>query len=159
MRAGLLFGIWLLLSGKFDPLHVIPGAVVSLAIALELGRGSVRAFPLLRFAGYFAWLLGQIVLSNLRVARIVFSRRPAITPRLLRLPPAVRGDWELAVLGCSITLTPGTLTVDASSDEILVHALDEVSARDVEEGVIARRVSRLFRSGPEAGTRDGGPVG
>ena len=156
VRAGLLFGIWLLLSGKFDPLHVIPGAIASLAIAAEMGRGSVRSFPLLRFAGYVAWLLGQIVISNLRVARIVFSRNPAIAPRLLELPPPVRGDWELTVLGCSITLTPGTLTIDASSDGILVHALDEASARDVEEGVIAGRVTRLFRSTPLPGSGERG---
>jgi hypothetical protein len=55
--------------------------------------------------------------------------------------PGVIGARALTASGCSTTLTPGTLTIDVGEDEIFVHALDAVSAQDVREGVIARRLA------------------
>ena len=146
LHGAMLFGLWVVLSGKLDALHLVPGAITAGAVAAALTRGGQRLpMPSLRFAGYVLWLLWQIVLSNLRVVRIVFSRNPAIAPRVLRTDARVDGDWRLAVLANSITLTPGTLTIDVSPREIVVHALDPVSAADVEAGTIAARVSRLGR--------------
>lgn len=101
-------------------------------------------FRPLRLGFYLPWLMGQILLSNLRVARLVLSRRMAIEPTFLSQPPGVEGDRALTTLGSSITLTPGTLTVDVDRDEIFVHALDSQSARDVRDNVMARQVGRLF---------------
>jgi multisubunit Na+/H+ antiporter MnhE subunit len=56
----------------------------------------------------------------------------------------VRGERALTMLGSSTTLTPGTLTIDVSSDEIFVHALDEKSALDTRDQIIARHVARVF---------------
>jgi len=149
--AVLLSGIWYLLSGKFDLLHLGAGVVTALVIAATyrpVEDGTVWKFG--RFAAYAPWLIGQIVLSNLRVARIVLSRDMPISPAFVRLRPEVTGPRALTLLGSSVTLTPGTLTIDVDADEIFVHALDAASAQDVRDRTIERRVAAIFpeRSDP-----------
>ncbi|MFN3485276.1 MAG: Na+/H+ antiporter subunit E, partial [Planctomycetota bacterium] len=112
--------------------------------ALRTRRRTTGAFPIGRFLLYVPWLLGQVLVSNLRVARLALSPRPRLSPRLLRTPPGVTGRPALTLLGCSITLTPGTVTVDATPDTLVVHALDAASAGDIERGIAARRVQALF---------------
>jgi multicomponent Na+:H+ antiporter subunit E len=143
--AALLTAIWYLLSGKFDLLHFGTGAVVSLLIAanyVPIADGT--GFRLLRFVAYVPWLIGQILISNLRVARVVLSRRMPIAPAFIIQKPGVTGPRALTLLGSSITLTPGTLTVDVGEDEVFVHALDTASADDIRDNVIARRVAEVF---------------
>lgn len=148
----LLSAVWYVLSGRFDLLHFGAGVVVALIIALNARPiDDDTTFHPLRFALYIPWLAVQIVLSNLRVARAVLSREMPISPRFLTREPGVKGDHALATLAASITLTPGTLTVDVGPDEIFVHALDTLSARDVRAGVIPNRLGRVFEP---AGSED-----
>ena len=141
----LLAGVWYLLSGKFDLLHFGSGLVAAFVIARNvLPVEDATRFRPLRFLAHIPWLGYQIFLSNLRVARVVLSPRMPIAPTFLAQHPGVSGPRALTTLGSSITLTPGTLTVDVSEGEIFVHALDAASAQDVREQVMARRVARLF---------------
>lgn len=141
----ILVAVWYVLSGRFDLLHFGSGVVVALAIALNFrGWGDRLRFRPLRGAMFLPWLGGQVIVSNLRVARAVLSRRLEIAPTFISATPHVRGSRALTLLGASITLTPGTLTVDVGEDEIFVHALDRRSTRDIEEGIMARHVAPLF---------------
>jgi multicomponent Na+:H+ antiporter subunit E len=143
-----LSGIWYLLSGMFDLLHFGTGVAAAFLIALSvIPVQDTATFRFGRFLLYVPWLLGQIVISNLRVARVVLSRNVSIAPAFIAQPPGVRGARALTTLGCSITLTPGTLTIDVDEGEIFVHALDAASADDVRANVTADRVSRLFHDG------------
>lgn len=141
----LMSGVWYLLSGKFDILHFGTGVVTAFVIAMNVlpARDGTGVRPL-RLLAYIPWLVWQIVLSNLRVARLVLSPGLPISPALVVREPGVIGARALTALGCSVTLTPGTLTIDVGEDEIFVHALDAVSAQDVREGVIARRLAAIF---------------
>lgn len=144
----LLTGVWYLLSGKFDLLHFGAGVVTALVISAgTLPVEDRTTFRAGRFLAYVPWLVGQIVVSNLRVARVVLSRRMPIAPAFIAQAPGVTGPRALTLLGFSITLTPGTLTVDVGEEQIFVHALDEASARDVRDGVAARRVVEVFPGG------------
>lgn len=141
-----LFGSWLLLSGKIDAMHVGVGVAASLTIAYFVAHwGTSRPAIYPRIAWFALWLFYQVVLSNLRVARLAFAPGNKLRPRLVTLPPGTHGDVPLALLGCAITLTPGTMSVDISEEKLTVHALDDVSARSVEDGDMARRVHRLFQ--------------
>jgi multicomponent Na+:H+ antiporter subunit E len=143
--AALLTGIWYLLSGKFDLLHFGVGVATALVITWRYVPVQDRTdLQAVRFLLYLPWLIGQIVLSNLRVARIVLTPRMRISPTFVRQRPGVTGPRALTLLGSSITLTPGTLTVDVDQEEIFVHALDGASAQDVRDEVIARRVAAVF---------------
>jgi multicomponent Na+:H+ antiporter subunit E len=140
-----LAATWYALSGRLDLLHFGTGVVTAVVIALRARSvADETRFHPVRFLLFVPWLAGQIVLSNLRVARIVLSARMPITPTMIRTPPRVTGDRALAMLGSSTTLTPGTLTVDIDQEEMLVHALDPRSVDDVRRGRMARRVARVF---------------
>ncbi len=148
--AALLSGIWYLLSGMMDLLHFGTGVVVALLIAANFEPiADVTKFRPLRFLFYVPWLIGQIVISNLRVARAVLSPRLAISPVFVSAKPGVDGPRALTLLGCSVTLTPGTVTVDIGEDEIFVHALESASAQDIRDQVMSRHVNAVFVPGGE----------
>lgn len=151
MIAVVLTAIWYLLSGLFDLLHFGAGVVTALLIAANYVPVVDRTpFRAVRFLLYVPWLIGQIVISNLRVARAVLSPGMPISPAFVSQRPNLKGPRALTLLGCSITLTPGTVTVDVGEDEVFVHALDSASAKDIREGVIAKRVSGVFPAeGPQ----------
>jgi multicomponent Na+:H+ antiporter subunit E len=144
-----LYAVWIVLSGRFYPQYLIIGAVGSVLIAAGLFHWSARArFPLKGFLVFIPWLIGQIVISNLRVARTALAPLSAIEPQFVKVAPGMgalnKEERALTMLGCAITLTPGTLTVDVTPDTLYVHALDADSARDIREGIMAQRVSRMF---------------
>ena len=140
-----LLAAWILLSGSLSPFYLAVGLATSVVVALNfIGWQDDTRFRPLRFLAYLPWLAFQVVKSNLRIARCVLSPRMPIEPTFICQPPGVRGDRALTTLGAGITLTPGTLTVDVSEQEVLVHALDRASADDVRSGIMARRVAPAF---------------
>lgn len=78
-------------------------------------------------------LLWQIVLANLQLARIVLHPRLPIQPGIVRFNPGLKTDLSKTLLANSITLTPGTLTVDIHGEEFTVHVLTLASAQHVVE--------------------------
>jgi multicomponent Na+:H+ antiporter subunit E len=150
VTAALLLAVWYVLSGRFDVLHFGTGVVAAVVIAFTFrGVPDTTRVNAGRMLAFLPWLLLQIIISNLRVARSVLSPRMPIRPTFISHEPGVVGDRALTLLGASVTLTPGTLTVDIRPDEIFVHALDAQSAHDMREGVMAARVERIFEE-PDA---------
>ena len=154
-----LFVLWLILSGKFDAFHVSIGAVSALCVALGTRRllllppaiGPPGTHPTnvlpLRFLGYIPWLIWQIIVSSLHVAYVVLHPKMPIQPRLLRFDTSFPHVLAQLTLATSITLTPGTVTLDVDNDEFLVHALTDTSAKGLEPqgGPMHRRVAALFQ--------------
>ncbi len=140
-------------SGHTDPLLVGLGVASCLAVlwlswalgVLDTSEGPFRLGhrPLL----YIPWLLWQIALANLHVARVILDPRLPVKPQMLRLKGSQRTDLGRVIYGNSITLTPGTVALDLREDRILVHALTETSAQGLLEGEMDRRVTRLERAG------------
>ncbi|MDW7712061.1 MAG: Na+/H+ antiporter subunit E [Deferrisomatales bacterium] len=158
-QAALLMGIWLLLSGLLDGFHVGLG-VFSVVFVLWLDRrlppmqspGSPPApdarARVLRFLAYHLWMPVQILISAVYVARIVLSPRMDIRPQMVRYRSAQPNGFAKMLLGNSITLTPGTLTVDVDGDRFLVHALTEDTAQGLLDGTMQTKVARLFQDEP-----------
>ena len=153
----ILFGMWLVLSPKRDWPHLTLGVLSAGVIALLSARLVAQAPPIAepngrtllqmpwhRLAAYLPWLGVQVVIASLQVASVVLHPRLPVSPRVLRF--RVRYPHTLAqlTLANSITLTPGTVTLDVDGDEFLVHALTESSGRDLERGTMPDRVSTLF---------------
>ncbi len=147
-----LLGLWLVLSAKRDAVHLLAGVASAIAIAATIRVERPAYGPgrptLARFLAYVPWLAWQILLSNLHVARLALARRPAIRPRFVRRAPGLADPRALTLLGTSITLTPGTLTVDIGPDAMLIHALDDAVAADIEAGTMAARVRAVFGEPP-----------
>ena len=149
--ASLLFLLWLLLSGKFETFYVALGLLFSLVIAWHESRlthAPAFAPPLLRYLWYLPWLLSRIILANLHVARIILHPALPVDPKLCTHRTSLQDEAAVVLLGNSITLTPGTITVEASPRELLVHALDGASADDLTSGRLEQRIGRVFERKP-----------
>jgi multicomponent Na+:H+ antiporter subunit E len=123
---GVCFGLWLLLSGHPTPLHLAQGILAS-ALVAYLNRGAVETTAAVRccprFLAYLPWLLKEIVVANVQVVRIVLDPRLPTDPVLMHVPTRLSSDLAVTTFANSITLTPGTITVDVDEAGLVVHAL------------------------------------
>ena len=145
-----LLGFWILCSGYFDPLHLGFGlasaALVtawSADLLLPAGRSAGAWTTVWRGAAYLPWLLLQIVLANLHVVYLVIFPSE-LRPQIVRFRPRLDSDLALVTLANSITLTPGTVTMDIEDGEFWVHAVSDRVARDIRSGDMERRVAHVF---------------
>jgi len=142
-----LYAFWLLLSGYFTPFLMTAGAGCALAVVWFTRRMQVldpEGLPIEQFPRslpYWAWLLVEIVKSGWDVSRIIVHPRLPISPTLVRFKPGQKTAVGLVTHANSITLTPGTITVEADADTFLVHALTRAGAEGVLSGDMDRRVS------------------
>lgn len=149
-----LAALWMSLSGRTDGLLIILGAVsVFLCIVLvermELLDGETAPFSRLPQAlAYWAWLGGEIAKANVAVARAVLSAELDITPRLIRVRAPQKTDMGRTVFANSITLTPGTVTVEIEGDDFIVHALLDSMADPAGFREMAARAQRAMERGP-----------
>jgi multicomponent Na+:H+ antiporter subunit E len=145
----LLVAAWLLWSGYFKPLLLVLGAiscalVLLVAHRMHLFDRDVFALSLTsRLFRFWGWLGREIVRSSLEVTRAVLSRKLAISPTVVEFDSRCEHPVDRAILGNSITLTPGTLTLSIDGQRFVVHALSEEGARDIMRGEMDRRVSEL----------------
>ncbi len=96
-----------------------------------------------RAIGYWGWLCVEIIKANIDVIKQVLSPQMSISPTMVRVRASQRSDLGQVIYANSITLTPGTISVDVANDEILVHALSESGAKDLIGGEMDRRVTRM----------------
>jgi multicomponent Na+:H+ antiporter subunit E len=144
----LLTSTWLLWSGLYTPLLLGLGAL-SCAITLYLAH-RMRLLDelnllrvLLRLPAYWLWLAGEVVRSSLEVARIILDPRLPDSPTTVELKDLPEDTIGQAILGNSIILTPGTLTLDLQDNQLLAHSLTRSGADALATGEFSRRVKRL----------------
>lgn len=170
----LLLGVWLLLSGHYDVTHISMGvfsAILVVLINLRLRKyyffeeeiDETKAmmkdiFPArLRYGRvlfYIPWLLLQIIVASLQVAAVVLNPKMPVDPALLRFKTRLPNLASKVILANSITLTPGTITVQLEDDEFLVHALMDVSSTGIIDGSLPGEVAKLYEKKPEQVVRD-----
>ncbi len=147
-----LFIFWWLLSGHADPFLLGAGALTAVLVAgfgRLFGYADEEGHPIeLILPGllYWPWLIKEIVVSALGVARIILTPSLPISPRLLTVWPTQKTAAGVVTFANSITLTPGTITVEAERDPrnkryLVIHALTEETAAGLETGDMDRRVS------------------
>ncbi|MEM7069334.1 MAG: Na+/H+ antiporter subunit E [Pseudomonadota bacterium] len=127
-----MVALWLLMSGIYDhTLLYIFGAIsvvlaVWIGIRMDQADGEQLAFPLGVFATlkYLLWLLVEIAKSNWAVSKIIVSGKAPDRQNLFWAPVTQKSDIGQVVYANSITLTPGTITVETEGNHFLVHALD-----------------------------------
>jgi multicomponent Na+:H+ antiporter subunit E len=151
-----LFLLWVVLSGKFDAFHLLVGlatiafiAWLQSALVPLRGVGDPRIRGL-QLALYIPWLLWQMLLSSIYVARVILWDYEKVDPQLIAFSSKQPSVLHRVILANSITLTPGTLTVDLRGDRFLVHALTPSTAADVLNGRAADKVARLSVDNPQA---------
>jgi multicomponent Na+:H+ antiporter subunit E len=154
--AGVLFIFWLLLSGHYTVFLVGSGALAAVLVAwlgLRLGYADEEGHPidLLGRAVFFylPWLIKEIVKSALAVAWVIVRPSLPIAPRVIRVDTTQRRPVGTVAYANSITLTPGTITVEVNhrGHALLVHALTEASAAGLATGEMDRRVTAMEGAG------------
>lgn len=142
-----LYVFWILMSGMFEPFELGLGAMSVIAVTwlarhMEVAdrEGHPAHLRLVAVLSYWIWLFKEIWISGLQVAWIILHPRLPISPTLVRFRPSQETAVGLATHANSITLTPGTITVQANHQEFLVHALTREGAAGVVESEMNRRV-------------------
>jgi len=97
----------------------------------------------LRAITYWPWLLWEIAKSAINVTLIILNPRLPISPTVIKIKAGQKTGLGVSIFANSITLTPGTISVDVVGGEILVHALSKSGADDLEEGAMNRRVVKF----------------
>lgn len=143
--------LWLMWSGIYTPLVLGLGALsiaITVFIAHRIGFFEREVFALRvlgRLPRYWAWLFIEIVKSSVEVAGVVLGRRLEISPTVVKFKVSPEDAVGQAILGNSITLTPGTLTLDIHEGQITVHCLTKQGADAVLASEFNERAAALTR--------------
>lgn len=155
LQALLLAGIWLILSGKFELIYLFWGFIsISFVMWLSHRLHNVPLAPgepcgttriiIPRLIVYLFWLLWQIILSGVYVAYVVLHPRLPIQPMIVRFTSRQPNVLARVILGNSITLTPGTFTLDIQDSLFTVHALTRTTEEGFVSGEMEANVARLY---------------
>ena len=158
----LLFAFWVFLSGFFDLFHLSLGVICCAIVSygsydLIFTQTNLRNLKERHRAGknfilYLPWLIYQIYLANVHVVYLIWHPRMPIDPKIIRFKTKWQGDLVLVTMANSITLAPGTITLDIREGEFYVHALSKKVADDLLGGEMQDRVGRIY--GEEDWRRD-----
>lgn len=150
LTALVMFCFWILLSGHFSILMLSLGAASSLLVAylshdlfwggkdLKKGIGVVA-----RFVKYLPWLFWQIVVANVYLVYLTLHPKMPIEPDIIKFKTDLKSDLGVVLLANSITLTPGTVTIDGNYTEFAVHAITENVAQGILDGNMQARVMEV----------------
>ena len=144
-----LITIWLLLSGHFTPLLITLGILSTLLVVFIATRASLidrEIHPVLlkpAILTYWLWLAREIIKSNLDVARRILDPRLPVSPKVLTVHAGQKTELGKVMYANSITLLPGTVTMDVQGDAFTVHALTREAAADLQSGEMNRLVCNV----------------
>jgi multicomponent Na+:H+ antiporter subunit E len=147
--AGFLFAFWLALSGHYTAMLVTAGAVsavVCVLAAIRMRVADAEGHPIELFRGavtYLPWLVIEIAKSGFAVTKVILHPSLPISPTMTVVKASQKTTAGVATYANSITLTPGTITVGVSGNDLTVHALVKGGALDLEGGGMDRRVSQF----------------
>lgn len=158
----LCYVLWILFTWSFVPQELITGAAVSFLVALFTARFFIHedSFHLFKpqYLGnlvvYIFIFTKELIKANLDVAKRALNPKLPINPGIVKVPTEMQSEYGLAMLANSITLTPGTITMDIVEERgknyfyihwIDVGATDPVEAGDAIKGTLENGVRRIFR--------------
>ena len=145
-----MFIFWILLSGEFTFILITSGVVASLITAylshdIFIGKADLKTETgrVFKFIVYIPWLLWEIILANVEIAYLVLSPKPLVDPQIVRFKNDLKTDLGIVTLAHSITLTPGTVTVEANREEFVIHAIWQKSADGIIGGEMQQKVKKI----------------
>ena len=150
LSALIMFAFWIFLSGDFSFILLLSGVISSLLVSymsndLLIGNGDIKLgfIRTIRFIRFLPWLLWQIVLANKDLALRTLHPKMPINPMLINFKNNLKTDLGMVILANSITLTPGTGTIDVNENEFLIHVISEKAAQSLISGEMQARVKKI----------------
>jgi multicomponent Na+:H+ antiporter subunit E len=155
LLAFLLLLFWLLLSASFDWQHILAGVVIALLLTAFWGEiiftGSQTRFSVgqvFGLAAYLASLVLEIIKANFHVAYLVLHPHLPISPGFVTYHLDLEKDLTTALFLNSITLTPGTITVEYEVDRLVVHCITRENAEAVQHWSLYQKIKKLEEGEP-----------
>ena len=152
---------WIVLSSIFQAKFLVAGVVASALIAyfcapLLTVSHKGKEYCIIdmnvgKYFSFFAWLLWQILLSSIEVSKAVIFSRKYFHPQIVKFKCDFQNPAAIVMLTNSIILTPGTVTVDVTKDNVfIVHALTKNSAESLNDGQLVRRIAAIYNEEVES---------
>ena len=149
-----LFALWLVFNGKVTLELVLFGIVLSIVVywfcwkfleySLKKELLALRLLP--QGIGYFFVLVWEVIKANCGAISLIVSPKYEVEPMLVTFRTPLKTDLARTVLANSITLTPGTITVELTEEEFKVHCLDKEMAEGIEDSVFVRLLLKMERT-------------
>ena len=132
-----LFILWLVLTSSLGIQNILIGMIVSTGIALLYIKmfkdEKVEHFSILAAFFYLYILLKNLLISNIQINKRILSKEMNISAAIVAVKTDLKSDWKKLLLANSITLTPGTLTLDIKDDTLFIHTLQYEEGMDTKE--------------------------
>ena len=147
----LFFLIWVVFNGRLTLETALFGIAVAVAVfaficrfmdySLQKERSFYKKLPL--FLQYLFCLVKDIIVSNITVSHMILTRKETMEPVLVHVHADLKTEAARVMLANSITLTPGTITVAMTEDDLLVHCLDKSLSEGMEDSTFVRLLQKL----------------
>ena len=147
----LFFLVWVIFNGRLTPEIALLGIAAAGAVfafvckfmdhSLQKEWIFYKKIPV--FLHYLGCLIREIVTANLTVSRMILTRREQMEPVLVHVRADLKTEFARVILANSITLTPGTITVSMTGQELLVHCLDKSLSEGMEDSIFVRLLQKL----------------
>ena len=147
----LFFAAWLVFNGRITLEITLFGVAVAglmfafvckfMDYSLEKERNFYKKAPL--FCKYILLLVKEIILANLAVCHMILTRKEIMEPVIVKVHTNLKTETARVILANSITLTPGTITVSLTDQELLVHCLDKSLAEGMEHSAFVTMLEQL----------------
>jgi len=147
----LFFLAWVVFNGRLTLEIALFGIAVAGAVFAFVCRfmdyslkKELRFYKLLpAFVQYLYYLMREIVAANLAVSRMILTRKEEMEPVLVHVRTDLKSETARVMLANSITLTPGTITVSLTDDNLLVHCLDKSLSEGMEDSVFVQLLRKM----------------
>jgi multicomponent Na+:H+ antiporter subunit E len=146
---------WVIMSGFFTVTHISMGVVTVAGVMYVNYKLKTHRFfdddmddlselRFFRAAYYVGWMIVQIILAGFHVVLIIIRPKMPIHTTMITFRVDLPSAHARMILGNSISLTPGTLTIDITGDQFIVHAIDDKSFDSISSDKMPRQVLKLF---------------
>ena len=147
----LFFIVWIIFNGRITLEITLFGIVIAglmfgfvckfMDYSIAKERKLYKKLPL--FGKYVVLLISEILKANLAVCRLILTRKEVPEPVMVKVHTNLKTETARVILANSITLTPGTITVSLTGQELLVHCLDKSLAEGMEDSEFVRLLEKL----------------
>lgn len=147
----LFFLVWVVFNGRLTLEIALFGVAAAVAVfafvcrfmdySLQKELRFYRRIP--AFFHYLYHLIREIIAANITVFRLILTRKEQMEPVIVHVHTDLRSETARVILANSITLTPGTITVSMTDDDLLVHCLDRSLSEGMEDSVFVRLLKEM----------------
>jgi multicomponent Na+:H+ antiporter subunit E len=129
--------MWLLLTSALNLQNIFVGLLVSFAIAMLYTNmfkdGKIDKFSIMGVLNYLYVLVKNLIISNMQINKKILGKKRHFNTAIVSVKTELTSDWKKLLLANSITLTPGTLTLEIKDDTLFIHSIEYVKGSDTKD--------------------------